>query len=1377
MGTEEKLRDYLRRATVELAETRQHLAEAEDRRHEPIAIIGMACRYPGGVTSPEELWDLVASGRDAIGELPADRGWDLEGLYDPDPEAMGKTYTRQGGFLYDAADFDAGFFGMSPRGALATDPQHRLFLQTSWEAFERAGIDPATLRGSQTSVHAGNMYEHYAHRFLAAPPESVEGTLFTSSAASVLPGRVSYTFGLEGPSIAVDTACSSSLVAIHLAVQALRRGECSLALAGGVTVMATPMPFTEFSRQRALSPDGRCKSFSSSADGAAWAEGVGVLVLERLSDARRNGRRILAVVRGSAVNQDGASNGLTAPNGPAQERVVLKALADARLDTGDVDVVEAHGTGTKLGDPIEAQALLATYGRGRPADRPLWLGSVKSNIGHTQAAAGVAGVIKMVKALEHRTLPPTLHVDEPTPHVDWSSGGVRLLTEAVELPGDRPLRAAVSGFGISGTNAHLIVERAPETEPAEPVTEDGPLVWVVSAKTEASLRAQAGRLRQYAATAPDGDLAGAGRVLSRRATFTHRAVVIAGDREELTAGLAALADDVPHAAVVRGAAAAKVRPVFVFPGQGSQWAGMAVELLDSSEVFRGEMRRCDEAVGRFTGWSVVEVLRGVGGAPVLAGSDVIQPVLFAVMVSLAGLWRSLGVAPAAVVGHSQGEMAAACVAGALTLEDAAKVVVLRSRALTRMRGSGGMMAVSLPAGQVWELLEPWPDRLWVAVHNSPASTVVAGDLDALEEFAEACGGTVQVRRIAVDYASHTPHMEPLREELLATLEGVTPHATDVAFCSSLAGAFVDSTELTTEYWYDNLRDAVRFEQAVRAFEQYGTPLFVEVSPHPVLGSDVEDICDAAGITAGVCASLRRGSGDWHRFLTALAQAYVLGAPVDWPAALGSGPYRHVDPPTYAFERHRYWLGDTGATGATGATGGLDGSAHPLLTAVVPVADGGYLLTGRLSPSNVPWLADHAVNGTVLLPGAALAELALEGGAVAGCDHLEELVLENPLVLPATGAVRIQITIGGPDAAGRRALTVFSRSADADGAVWARHASGVLTADAVAGAGDEECGWAAVWPPANASPVELDGGYERLADLGYEYGPVFQGVRALWARGAELFAEVAVPDEVDVAGFGIHPALFDAMLHPILIAGTADEVRLPFEFRGVRLLAAGARALRVRLAPTDADGYAIEAADVSGRRLISTESLRVRAAANRIPAATSAAGPVPHGVDWVGLPLPTGESPALWVSLGEPVPGVDGYPDLDGLGTAVADGGPVPDFVIASCVADPADVPAGVREISGRTLDLVRRWASDERFAGSRLVFRTMGAAGPSSGTDVGGVVGGPVWGLVRSAQSEHPGRFVLLDVEEGFCGWGSVGAAVVSGESQLVVRGGVVLVP
>ncbi|NUT48775.1 MAG: acyltransferase domain-containing protein, partial [Saccharothrix sp.] len=635
---------------------------------DPVVIVGMACAYPGGVRDPEGLWRLVADGVDAIGGFPTDRGWDVEDLYDPDPDRAGHSTTREGGFLHHAAEFDAEFFGISPREALAADPQQRLLLEASWEAVEHAGIDPRRLRGSRTGVFTGLMYHDYAARMPVAP-DGFEGHLLTGNTGSVASGRVAYTLGLEGPTLTVDTACSSSLVALHLAVRALRAGECAMALAGGVTVMSTPHTFVEFSRQRGLSPDGRCRAYSDDANGTGWGEGVGVLLLERLSDARRAGRRVLAVVRGTAVNSDGASNGLTAPNGPAQERVIREALADAGVTPDEVDVVEGHGTGTRLGDPIEANALLATYGRDRPAERPLWLGSLKSNIGHTQAAAGVAGVIKTVMAMRHGLLPRTLHVDTPSSRVDWSSGGVRLLTEPVPWPRDgRPRRAAVSSFGIGGTNAHVVLEE-PEDAPAVPAPATPPVVpLVLSAFDPAALRAAAARLLSFVDGRPDVPVADVAGVLATgRAGFDHRAVVLGADRDELRAGLTAVAEGEGLA----GVAADVDGAVFVFPGQGSQWAGMAVELLDTSPVFAARMRECAAAVESFVDWSVLGVLRGEPGGPDPDRVDVVQPLLFSVMVSLAALWRSLGVEPAAVVGHSQGEIAAACLAGALSLEDAA----------------------------------------------------------------------------------------------------------------------------------------------------------------------------------------------------------------------------------------------------------------------------------------------------------------------------------------------------------------------------------------------------------------------------------------------------------------------------------------------------------------------------------------------------------------------------------------------------------------------------------------------------------------------------------------------------------------------------------
>ncbi|MBD3934972.1 type I polyketide synthase, partial [Streptomyces chumphonensis] len=629
---------------VDLSDARDRLRAYEDRASEPLAIVGMSCRYPGGVTSPEELWQLVAEGRDGMTPMPTDRGWDLEGLYDPDPERLGTAYARVGGFVDRVSDFDAEFFGISPREATAMDPQQRLLLEAAWEAFEDAGIDPTSLRGSDTGVYCGVGSSDYAVGPAGSLPE-IEGLRLTGSTSSVVSGRISYTLGLEGPSVSVDTACSSSLVALHLAARALRDGECSMALVGGVTILSGPFLFVEFSRQRALSPDGRCKAYSASADGTGFSDGLGLVVLERLSEARRRGHRVLAVLRGSAVNQDGASNGLTAPNGPSQERVIRQALANAGLGTSDVDVVEGHGTGTKLGDPIEAQALLATYGRDRNGE-PLRLGSIKSNIGHSSTAAGVAGVIKMVQALRYGIQPQTLHVDAPSPHVEWDSGAVELLAEAREWPASgRPRRAAVSSFGVSGTNAHVILEEAPAEEP-ESVEEGDPGVAPsvvpvpISARSEAALREQADRVRALLTARPELSLVDVGfSAALSRAHLEHRAAVVAADRDELLAGLASLSAGEPADSVVEGRQLAG-KSVFVFPGQGAQWVGMAVELLDASPVFAERLAECSAALAGLVGWSLEDVLRGVAGAPSLERVDVVQPALWAVMVSLAALWRS-----------------------------------------------------------------------------------------------------------------------------------------------------------------------------------------------------------------------------------------------------------------------------------------------------------------------------------------------------------------------------------------------------------------------------------------------------------------------------------------------------------------------------------------------------------------------------------------------------------------------------------------------------------------------------------------------------------------------------------------------------------------
>ncbi|MFF7459773.1 type I polyketide synthase, partial [Kitasatospora sp. NPDC008115] len=750
---------------------------------DPIVIVAMGCRLPGGVSTPEELWQLVVDERDVIGGLPVNRGWDVDGLYDPKPGRPGKSYTRQGGFLYDADEFDAAFFGISPREAAAMDPQQRLLLETSWEAIERVGVDPASLHGTPTGVFVGVAYQDYASRLHEAP-EGYEGYLLTGKSSSVASGRLSYALGLEGPAVTVDTACSSSLVALHLAAQSLRSGECSLALAAGVTVMSSPGIFVEFSRQNGLSADGRCRAFAAGADGTGWGEGVGVVVLERLSDARRNGHPVLAVVRGSAVNQDGASNGLTAPNGPSQQRVIRQALASAGLSAAEVDVVEAHGTGTTLGDPIEAQALLATYGQDRPEGRPLWLGSLKSNVGHTQAAAGAAGVVKMVLAMGHGVLPKTLHVDEPSQQVDWSVGAVELLTEARAWPETgAPRRAGVSAFGVSGTNVHVILEQAPEAEPVAvetvPVALGGEVVpLVVSGRSEAALREQAARLTGVLAEPAVRPVDVAWSLASGRSRFEHRAVVLGAGAGELLGGLRVVAVGGGGGGVVRGVVGGDSRVVLVFPGQGSQWVGMGWELWGSSVVFGESMAACERALAPFVEWSLRDVVGAGEEDPRWARVDVVQPVLWAVMVSLAALWRSLGVEPAAVVGHSQGEIAAAVVAGGLSLEDGARVVAMRSRLIAgRLSGLGGMVSVGASRALVEELLADSGGGVSVAAVNGPASVVVSGEPQALEALMVRCEERgVRARRIAVDYASHSAQVELLEAELLEALAPVRPRS-------------------------------------------------------------------------------------------------------------------------------------------------------------------------------------------------------------------------------------------------------------------------------------------------------------------------------------------------------------------------------------------------------------------------------------------------------------------------------------------------------------------------------------------------------------------------------------------------------------------------
>ncbi|MFG2905894.1 type I polyketide synthase [Kitasatospora sp. NPDC048286] len=1408
MANEETLRDYLKWVTADLQQTKQQLRDLQAESREPIAIVGMACRYPGGIDTPERLWDLVADGRDAIGGFPEDRGWDLDGLYDPDPEHAGTSYAREGGFLRAVGEFDAGFFGISPREALAMDPQQRLLLETSWEAFERAGLDPAALKGGKTGVFVGTAGQDYLGLVVAGEAEGAEGHLATGNAASVLSGRLAYTFGLEGPAVTVDTACSSSLVALHLAVQSLRNGDSTLALAGGATIMSTPSSFIEFSRQRGLAVNGRCKPFAEAADGTGWAEGVGMLLLERLSDAQRNGHQVLAVVRGSAINQDGASNGLTAPNGPAQQRVILRALANARLSAGQVDAVEAHGTGTVLGDPIEAQALLDTYGQDRPAGRPLWLGSLKSNLGHSQAAAGVGGVIKMVMALRNGVLPQTLHVDRPTSHVDWSGGAVELLTEARDWPAaDEPRRAGVSAFGMSGTNAHVVLEEAPAAEdaaadaPSESAgsagstdqagpavwaaAAGGPLPWMLSARGETALRAQAGKLAAFVQEAgAELSLAGIGAELAHgRARFDERAVVLAGERDELLAGLGALASgqDEDTSSVVRGSGAGG-KLVMVFPGQGSQWLGMARELLADSPVFRSRMEECAKALAPHVDWELLDVVAGEDGGW-MERVDVVQPVLFAVMVSLAALWRSYGVEPSAVVGHSQGEIAAAAVSGALSLEDAALVVALRSQAIIELSGLGGMVSVPLPVESVRELLSG-REGISIAAVNGPSSVVVSGDADALDELMEHCTGQeIRARRIAVDYASHSAHVERIEARLAELLAPVAPRVPEVPFHSTVTGELIDSASLDAAYWYRNLRQTVEFANTVESLLASGHTQFVEVSAHPVLTVGIQESIDAANAEATVQGSLRRDQGGRERFLTALAEAWANGATVDWAPLFPAAS--RIDLPTYAFQREKYWPkpGTRGIGDVLSA--GLGAADHPLLGAAVALADrDGHVFTGRLSVQTQPWLADHAVAGTVILPGTAFVELAVRAGDQAGCDVLEELTLEAPLVLPSQGGVAVQVVVGSPDADGRREVEVYSRPDDAEGTdePWTRHATGALSrGGAVVPEFD-----LAVWPPQGAVELPVADLYERFAAGGFAYGPAFRGLRAAWQRGDEVFAEVEpVQEEQDRAGrFRLHPALLDAALHAAGLGGLlpgAEGGLLPFAWTGLRVYATGAAALRVRLAPAGHNAVSVALADPTGAPVATADALTLRPLdVERLHSAARGARTPLYRIDWTAQGPAAPADAARWAVLGADAavaPDAVRYPDLAALLAAVAAGEAAPETVVAPVAVGSAVQVEEAHRAAAAALALAQEWLAAEPLAGARLVLVTRGAVAALDADAVERPAHATVWGLLRSAQSEHPNRFVLVDLDDEAGSAAALPAAVATGEPQLALRAGEVLAP
>ncbi len=1346
----EKLFRYLKKTVVELDEARARLREYEQRASEPVAVVGIGCRFPGGVDSPDALWEVVSAGRDLVTDFPTDRGWDVEDLYDPDPDADGKTYTRKGAFLEDATGFDAGFFGIAPGEVLAMDPQQRLMLEVSWEALEHAGIDPLSLRGSDTGVFTGIFAPSYGSRDFGA----LQGYGLTGTTVSVASGRVAYVLGLEGPAVSLDTACSSSLVAIHSAMASLRAGECELALAGGVTVMASPSIFVGFSRQRGLAADGRCKAFAGAADGTGWGEGAGVLVLERLSDARRLGHSVLAVVRGSAINQDGASNGLTAPSGQAQQRVIRAALTSAGLTAADVDVVEGHGTATTLGDPIEAQALLATYGQDRPPGRPLWLGSIKSNMGHTQAAAGVAGVIKMVQAMRHGVMPATLHVDVPSPRVDWESGAVSVLTEARDWTVDgRPRRAAVSSFGISGTNAHVILEQAPTevSESTRGASGLSVLPWVISARSAEALTAQASRLLAHVRAHPGLDPVDVGCSLAGRSVFEHRAVVVGADRQSLMERLATLADGDPGAGVVVGQAEPVGKTVVVFPGQGSQQIGMGRELYGQVPVFAEAFDAVADELDRHLRLPLREVVWG-SDPGLLDSTEFAQPALFAVEVALFAVLRRWGVQPDFVMGHSVGEFAAAYVAGVLTLADAAMLVVARGRLMQALPAGGAMVAVAAAEDDVMPLLG---EGVGIAAINAPTSVVISGAQDTVSAIADRFAEQGRrVHHLAVSHAFHSPLMEPMLEEFARVAARVEPREPRIGLVSNVSGELVgaDSDFGSAQYWVEHVRRPVRFADSVRHLQMAGATHFIEVGPGSGLtGSIAQSLAPAEAV---VVATLGKNRPELASVLGAAGQLFTTGAPVDWPAVFAGLGGRRVELPTYAFQRRRFWE-TPGADGPADAAGlGLGGTKHALLGAVVQRPDvDGVALTGRLSLADQPWLADHVIGGAVLFPGAGFVELVIRAGDEVGCAVIEELVLAAPLVMhPGTG-VQVQVVVGNADESGHRAVSVYSRDDQSEG--WLLNAEGKLGVNASAASAD-----LSVWPPAGAESVDISDGYAQLAARGYAYGPAFQGLVAIWRRESELFVEVAAPTGAGVAvdGMGMHPAVLDSVLHALGLALDTTETRLPFCWRGVSLHAAGAGRVRARLTSAGADAISIDVADAAGLPVLTVDSLVTRPiSAEQLSAAVSAAGGAPDQgpLEVMWSPIALSHNDIDETDLPEVVSWEDLSVDCDA------------GVVVWECRSAGSDAVGSVYAATHAALDVLQSWLGQDRAA--TLVVLTHGGVG-LPGEDVTDLAAAAVWGMVRSAQSESDGRIVLIDTDT------AVDVALLAdlGEAQLLVRGSTV---
>jgi len=1208
---------------------------------EPIAILGMACRLPGSVASPEEFWRLLSSGQDATSELTSDR-FDVDAFYDPDPGAAGKMYTRRAGLL-DAIDgFDARFFGISPREAILLDPQQRLLLEVTWEALERAGLPPDRLEHTPTGVFIAASPSDYArlpaYTGELRPIEVYDGT---GNATCFTAGRISYVLGLEGPCFAVDTACSSSLLAVHLACQSLRAGECDVAIAGGVSLIACPETFIFLSRAGNISRDGRSRTFDAAADGYGRGEGSGAIVLKRLSRARADGDPILAVVRGSAVNHGGASSGLTVPNGLAQQAVIRRACRSAGIEPRQLTYVEAHGTATLLGDPIELDALGA-IAAGRSEDQPLWVGSVKSNVGHLEAAAGIAGLIKAVLMLQHQQIPPNLHFTQPNPHVDWQHLPLRVPTQLTAWDAESPRLAGISSFGLSGTNVHAILEEAP-TEPSDPAVPAAqvapaapaePLVLAVSARSPAALRALAAAMRDRLAADEELPIAAVAHTAAlRRSHHAHRIAVTGATREAWIAALEAFAGDAAHPGLFAGRGEPGGRLAFVCSGQGSQWVGMGRALYAASDVVRDGLRAAAAALAPHGGYPVLDAFSEAAAPPDLTCGEIVQPLLFAVQVALARLWRAWGIEPAAVTGHSVGEIAAAHISGALGLDDAARIVAVRSELLARIRDQGGMAMIELPVDETEAWLARVAPELAVAGINAPRTTVVSGPIAAIDALLDALAGTaVFARRVKIDVASHSPQVAPLVDELRARLAGIRPQDAAIPLFSTVTGGEIAGRALDADYWARNLRQPVRFADAVAGLDRAGYRAFLEISPHPIVAVAIEQ-------TVGprvIAGSLRRGRGDLEALGESLALLYASGTPVDWHQI-----YRSAQPcvplPTYPWQRERYW------THGGGQPAGMSGALLALAAAEPARSWAGQRLHSpgeeahyidHVTLADHPYLEDHRIFDDVVVPGAFhLAAVLAVAPDLVGSERCVLTSVSFPRALTAgrPGAPPVHLTALPRAGAPAR----FRRASRATSGEWTDHATGFI---ARADGSPEDA-----WLPSAAASAALTAAdptafYERNAGRGIALGPQFRWIRALWIgeRQARAILErpAALPAAADPA---IHPAQLDAVFQTFAAAvpDTADHAYIPFSIDRLEVCGAADEPWRcfARYHPGDLE-FLVGDAVVLGadyRVIMRVTGLRLK----RVSRAALAGSRRPAWSDWLyetrwdraDLPTPAAASPA------------------------------------------------------------------------------------------------------------------------------------------------------